>query len=72
MRELVLSPPGLFELIQNYMWYICVINYTGIFATGFWFLILFFFFSNIQLTLDVSELTVHIYYLIYPLHVYIE
>lgn len=53
VRELVLSPPGLFELIQNYIWYICVINYTGIFATGSLFLS-FFFFLNIQLTLDVS------------------
>lgn len=43
VRELVLSPPGLFELIQNYMWYIYVINYTGIFATGFLFLSFFFF-----------------------------
>lgn len=34
LRELVLSP-GLFELIQNYMWYTSVIYYTGIFATGF-------------------------------------
>lgn len=46
MRELVLSPPGLFELIQNYMWYICVINYIGIFATGGWFLKSFFKYST--------------------------
>lgn len=53
MRELVFSPGSSraeFKLIQNYMWYICVINYTGIFATVL-FLVLF---SNVQLTLNVS------------------
>lgn len=53
MRELVLSPGfsrAGFKLIQNYMRYVCVINYTSIFATVL-FLVLF---SNIQLTLNIS------------------